>query len=322
MDDIANTLTPGSTIVFMNLTEEERFRKVVEKDLKLTPDNSASSSADTPASSTHSKPVLPPISPTATTLDSAEDDPGSTAKPASQLSTWNARQPGVKVALYHGDAASHGDLAPLIDAWAFDAFVVLGTAADAELDPNSQDSRVLSISVLVRHLVMKRRRQQGCMKPTHIVAENQIDQTALLALTPGESTEMMQKGKFQYLPDFINTQAIIARAIAQALAFPKPFQAITELFDDTPGAATLMLKDAGIRVPLGEEMTFGAAQMLSRGADERDVLIGYISHQNAMHLGPKLSETITFQEGARLILVSRTDPAKTRYVNGVGWVTE
>lgn len=47
---------------------------------------------------------------------------------------------------------------------------------------------------------------QGCTRPTHIVAENQIDQTALLALTPRETAQMNQQGMFQYLPDFINTQ--------------------------------------------------------------------------------------------------------------------
>jgi len=216
----------------------------------------------------------------------------------------------VSIHHYMGDAASYADLAPLIERKAFNACVVLGTAADMKLSPIAQDSRVLSITLLMRHLVLQRR-TKGCTLACHIVAENQVDQTALLALTPQESMEMRNEGKY-LLPDFINTQAIIARALAQATAFPKIQGALSELFDDEDpkdGSPRLILVNADKCLPLGCGIKFGVVQDRVGKMCGNNVCVGYIDHQKTMVLGPKLSSVHTYKEDARLIFITRNDVA-------------
>jgi len=227
-----------------------------------------------------------------------------------RIPTWKIgeNRPGVTVSHYYADCASHADLAPIVKATAFDACVVLGTAADVDLDAQSQDSRVLSILLLLRHLVAQRREEMGCDRPCHLVAENRIDQTALLALTPRESLSMRNNGAHQHLPDFINTQAIIARALAQAVAFPEMQRALSELFDDREGAACVLLADAAHRIPLGIKLPFGVINVLARGATRghgvRDVCIGYLTADGDMALSPDMDMEYTFEQGDRLIIIT------------------
>ena len=186
----------------------------------------------------------------------------------------------------------------------FNACVVLGTAADVQLSPQSQDSRVLSITLLLRHLVAMRRQEQGCKTRTHIVSENRIDQTALLALTPRESQAMRaEDGRYSHLPDFINTQAIIARALAQAVAYPEMQSAVGELFDDAEGSSCIVLVYAESRIPsLDHEIPFGVAKFLTRGEKGkgyRDTCVGYITKEGDMNLGPSLSNMHKYVEGDR-----------------------
>ena len=119
---------------------------------------------------------------------------------------------------------------------------------------------------------------------------------------------MRSRGKHQHLPDFINTQAIIARALAQAVAFPEMQAAISELFDDREGAACVVLAEAEHRIPMGVQMPFGVIKILARGikAGEglRDVCVGYVTDEGDMILSPSLDSQYTFQKGDRLILIS------------------
>ena len=61
--------------------------------------------------------------------------------------------PGVTITHRQGDAASPDDLEPVVADRDFDTCIVLGTAADAALTPHSEDTRVLSILLLLRHLL-------------------------------------------------------------------------------------------------------------------------------------------------------------------------
>ena len=69
---------------------------------------------------------------------------------------------------------------------------------------------MLSVLLLLRHLL------KDATAPVHIIGENQEDTTALLALAPHKTHD----------PDFINTQAIVARALCQSIAFPKMTESI------------------------------------------------------------------------------------------------
>ena len=68
--------------------------------------------------------------------------------------------------------------------------------------------------------------------PLHVIGENNFDSTLPLAhaVTSKESKK-----------DLINTQAINARGLVQALAFPTMQPAVAQLFHDTPGNPSLRL---------------------------------------------------------------------------------
>ena len=83
----------------------------------------------------------------------------------------------------------------------------------------------------------------------HIVTEIQEDQTSVLALVPRGGTQRSAISHKQggassavcsnavSMPDFINTQAIKARALAMALAYPQIERAVSELFYDFSNTA-------------------------------------------------------------------------------------
>ena len=73
--------------------------------------------------------------------------------------------------------------------------------------------------------------------PLHVVGENSLDATAVLALGPTSKRCMV--------PDFVNTQAIYARALAQALAYPVMAPAISQLFMVEKDSPQLVLHPAG-----------------------------------------------------------------------------
>ena len=111
-----------------------------------------------------------------------------------------------EIAITHfcGDSTSLEDMRQLLQTRSFGVAIVLGTQFGVDLPPHAQDSRVLTVCLLLRHLSEHK---------IHIVSENQEDETALLAVTP-------QGAKSYDHPDFINTQAINARALVMALAYP------------------------------------------------------------------------------------------------------
>ena len=110
----------------------------------------------------------------------------------------------------------------------FDTAICLGSVAqDEDLSSAAADSRILSCLLCLRKLSAERAEAavaKGLPPPPtlHVVAENQEDQTASLAVVPrtfGSGHE----------PDFVNTQAIIARSLAINLAYPEIQDAISEL---------------------------------------------------------------------------------------------
>ena len=90
----------------------------------------------------------------------------------------------------------------------FDAAIILGTIPFHDLKPEHRDLRVLEIMCLLRTLHAEFYPEE----PLHVVGDTSIDSTAFLAIAPTGAQTM--------LPDFINTQAIYARVLAQTLAYP------------------------------------------------------------------------------------------------------
>jgi len=162
--------------------------------------------------------------------------------------TWS-----VKITHCCGDSASLPDLRKLLQSQSFGIAIVLGTQFGVDLPPHAQDSRVLTVCLLLRHLSDHQ---------IHIVSENQEDQTALLAVTPQAGKD----AKGYDHPDFINTQAINARALVMALAYPEIQAAVSELFDDngsldngTPVIDTISPASIGI---VNKSVAFGAVQIV------------------------------------------------------------
>ena len=156
---------------------------------------------------------------------------------------------GVRVEHVHGDAADASLLRKILDAVPIDTVIVLGTNARALGDPLSPkmcDTRVLNILLTIKHL---RARSRWAAAPLHVIGENQIDETSMLALTPASGRE----------PDFINTQAIYARALAISLAYPVMGAVIRELFDGKAATAIRLLA-AGDVLPLDTPLAWGVAR--------------------------------------------------------------
>ncbi|KAH8051163.1 hypothetical protein JL722_10860 [Aureococcus anophagefferens] len=104
----------------------------------------------------------------------------------------------------HGDAADVALLRRIVMNIPIETAIVLGTNARAlgdPLAPKMRDTRVLNILLTLRHL---RAASPFAAEHMHVIGENAIDETRMLALTPESGRE----------PDFINTQAIFARALA------------------------------------------------------------------------------------------------------------
>jgi len=303
--DVSATLGPGSRVVFMNCVPEEAFashmNSVQMKALKARQLFSSTEDMRSPAEE-----AVRGVDPRFEILRECQWK----GKHTTTHATWLLEKRQVLVTHIHGDPASQEDLKPLIDAYAFSACIVLGTAADGWLSPTSRDSRVLSITLLLKHLISERRRLQNCQTPTHIVAENQIDQTSLLVLAPSQSRTMRENQIREDMPDFVNSQATIARALCQVLAYPELKGPIWEIFSDDKNTADIDIVSAGDIVPLGTELSFAVVQQcvqLSQPKVEEctgDVCLGYITIDGHIRLVPDSSSKRSYREHERLIILT------------------
>ena len=81
----------------------------------------------------------------------------------------------------------------------------------------------------------------------HILGENAGDATSLLAPLADPSGSAN---------DFVNTHAMFARALAQALCFPVMYPALFQLLSYKVGTPRIQMVDAGDILPIGVELTF------------------------------------------------------------------
>jgi hypothetical protein len=197
-----------------------------------------------------------------------------------------------------------------------------------------RDTRVLSILLLLR----KVHRAKGDNHPLHAVGENTEDMTEKLALGPDWKQSKVRpktdkkaatskrrgtmlsnhiKAEETYkLPDFVNTQAMYARALVQVLAYPLISAAVIQLFDKR--GANLELLRCTAFVSLHEPIAFGLVKALvaararkayvdynGHTGTQEAICLGFITSAGEQHLVPDMDEEITFEEGYRLITITR-----------------
>jgi len=197
----------------------------------------------------------------------------------------------------HGDAANYDDMNAVLKQQSFDVAIVLGTQVQVgALPAKLQDSRVLTICMLLRHLS-----PPDC--PMRVVSENNDDQTALLAVAPTSNTS-----------DFVNTQAIIARALAMNLAYPRLNAATVQLFktEDLGKFRTPeidLLEVAGIPAICGRSCTFEEVQQAVQNCSESGSIVafGYFLNGEGMKmvLAPEMAAVRTWDAGDKIVVFQR-----------------
>ena len=155
--------------------------------------------------------------------------------------------------------------------------------------------------LLLRKLCKEKLKIQNV--PMHVVGENQEDMTARLALGP------LQRGldESSYRePDFVNTQAIYARVLTQALAYPLIVPAIRDLFGEEPGSPDIFLASASNYVPIGTEISIGVVkQLVLMAHGERSIFIGYQDQTGTIYSMPKHWESRTFSRNECLVIFKK-----------------
>ena len=208
---------------------------------------------------------------------------------------------GVRIRHVHGDAADVALLRRIVMNIPIETAIVLGTNARAlgdPLAPKMRDTRVLNILLTLRHL---RAASPFAAEHMHVIGENAIDETRMLALTPESGRE----------PDFINTQAIFARALALSLAYPIMGAVVRDVFD-IASPTSIKLVAANRFAPLDAPTTWGAVKQVVRNAAPEPGHLVPLGLVSARSLGPELglseADGVTLRAGD-LIAVAYKAPS-------------
>jgi hypothetical protein len=200
---------------------------------------------------------------------------------------------GVVVRHHQGDPIKFDDVSPLLAAQDFDTAIVLGSVVGKVIPAASRDARVLSCLLILRALAKPD-------KPMHVIAENTMDQTSGLAVVP--STIRSGGG---HEPDFINTQAIIARCLVMNLAYPQIQDALSELIaQDGVVIDFVAPADLGIE---GLRVSFGAVQYIVCAKEVVDgyaVAIGYFNGA-ALVMVPDPALYLEWSSSFRVVIIVR-----------------
>eukprot|EP00927_Polykrikos_kofoidii_P039194 TRINITY_DN33627_c0_g1_i1.p1 TRINITY_DN33627_c0_g1~~TRINITY_DN33627_c0_g1_i1.p1 ORF type:complete len:218 (+),score=27.85 TRINITY_DN33627_c0_g1_i1:3-656(+) len=177
------------------------------------------------------------------------------------------------------------------------------------LPKRSQDMRMLSTFVLVHQI----HHEVFGDAPLHVIGENQFDSTAALAKA------VTAKGSVK---DLVNTQAMVARGLVQALAFPVSQPAVAQLFEDVAGNPDLKLFRAGQAiVPLGPA-TFGdiTCTILEHEQMAGAVCLGVVVDGEPV-LAPPPEKLFHLQEGDSIVVIERGEHvvAKGARLQGQQW---
>jgi hypothetical protein len=210
---------------------------------------------------------------------------------------------GVHVLHTQGDSADEGILNVILARYQFEAAIVMGTLVGADLPPQSRDRRVLTTMLLLRTIHAKYHGDRHL----HVVGENSLESTSVLALAP-ESSHLV--------PDFVNTQAINARVLIQALAYPYMQTAIAQLFHANTGAPQLVLSPVGQIVPAGPA-TFAQVTQTILARNSQDVCLGYLALDGLLYFAPHPDEVHQYDEGDQIMLFTRGNDGRKEVTVGV-----
>mmetsp|Transcript_28720 Transcript_28720/g.64175 ORF Transcript_28720/g.64175 Transcript_28720/m.64175 type:complete len:264 (-) Transcript_28720:228-1019(-) len=139
-------------------------------------------------------------------------------------------------------------------------------------------------------------------KPIHVIAENQQDQTSALALGPP-----LGSGNFKadHLPDFINTQAIIARSLGLNMAYPQIYEAVSPLLKHTPNEPNVGLVRPARLGLVGLEVSLGAVQhRILEDHKGTAAAIGYSLESNLV-FAPDPRTKILWTDEYRIVVITR-----------------
>jgi hypothetical protein len=205
--------------------------------------------------------------------------------------TWVSE--GVTLRHMEGDGSDPEILKEVMSLNKYEAAIVMGTCEGVTLSSESRDRRVQKTMLLLR---MTQKLLYGTEAPMHVVGENAIDSSAALALTPMS---------MRNIPDFVNTQAINARALVQALAYPFMQAAIAQLFYNVPGAPQMCLVHPGSHlIPIGSASFAEVKETVARTYPD-DVVVGLVTADGQMLLGPDLDFVHPYVENDQLVLLTR-----------------
>ena len=173
---------------------------------------------------------------------------------------------GCVAAIYHekGDATDVDQLEALLSRGQFCTAICLGSSVFTHLSPTARDTRVLQMLLALRTVTKKRRITM------HVIAENTLDQTSTLALGPYSTNKRH--------PDFVNTQAIVARALCMNLCYPQIWDAVSEFIMAKDNGPQVEFLDAEHLLLAGKTVSVrGLQHVLSNICDDCCVAIGYMS---------------------------------------------
>merc|ERR1712232_1036193 len=168
-----------------------------------------------------------------------------------------------------------------------------GTSAQA-MPKRCQELRMLSTYVLVHQI----HAEVFDKYPLHVISENNYDSTLPLAhaVTAKESKK-----------DLINTQAIYARGLVQALAFPTMQPAVAQLFHDCPGNPSLKLFRVGHSLIQEGLANFGdITRTITEHKEMRGAIcLGWVAKDGTSSVVPKPEEEHDFVDGDVLVIIER-----------------
>ena len=180
--------------------------------------------------------------------------------------------------------------------------IVLGTQARMQLPARSRDTRVLTIMLLLRKLTMLRESVPGAkITPMHLVGENHEDMTSKLALTPVAAGD-----QGSYKADFINTQAIYARIMAQIVAYPLIKEALGDVFSDAEGGANIEISLASAYVPMHVSIEWGVvSEMVTLAPGEITHVVGFISESGELSITPHHAMKRAYTQRDKVVIIRR-----------------
>eukprot|EP00928_Gymnodinium_smaydae_P000368 TRINITY_DN10142_c0_g1_i1.p1 TRINITY_DN10142_c0_g1~~TRINITY_DN10142_c0_g1_i1.p1 ORF type:complete len:805 (-),score=103.90 TRINITY_DN10142_c0_g1_i1:126-2540(-) len=228
------------------------------------------------------------------------DTKGSPSEGSPDQATQWQNEKGIVLKHVCGDAADCELLKVILRDTPLDTAVVIGTHATKELSSELQDSRVLQSLLALRHVWSLLDGGKGERKHMHIVGENCQDLTSRLALAPRGVSQVKRT-------DFINTQAICARVIAQTLAYPLISSSIAELFKPTQGSPNLTLVSAAALVSLNVPITFVTVQWRAylHSDATRKICVGYIADGEDPVFCPGSEHVRSYEAQDKFICIER-----------------